>query len=184
MTKNALILLADGFEEMEFVAPFDILSRGGVSVTTASIHETNSVESARRMVVQADMLLEDVRADEFDMLVLPGGGVGTQNLRKSEMVLALVRDFYKLNKHVGAICAAPTVLVAAGILQHHRATSFPGTEGEVAPYCKAYLHERVVVDELVVTSRSAGTATDFGFALLAQLEGESRSEQIWKQMAF
>jgi len=184
MTKNALILLADGFEEIEFVAPFDILSRGGVSVTTASIHETNSVESARRMVLQADMLLEDVRADEFDMLILPGGGVGTQNLRKSEKVLSLVRSFYKQEKLIGAICAAPTVLVAAGVLQHHRATSFPGTEGEVAPYCKGYLHERVVVDGLVVTSRSAGTATDFGFALLAQLEGEPRSEQIWKQMAF
>jgi protein deglycase len=176
--------MADGFEELEFVAPFDILNRGGVRVTTASIHETTSVESARLLVVNAEMLIEDARAEEFDMLLLPGGGVGTQNLRKNEAVLNLVRDFYAQKKIVAAICAAPTVLVAAGILQNHRATSFPGTEGDVAPYCKAYVHERVVVDGQIVTSRSAGTATDFAFAILELLEGAARAEQVKTQMAF
>jgi DJ-1 family protein len=184
MIKHALILLADGFEELEFVAPFDILSRGGVSVVTASIHETTTVESARRLQVTADMLIDDVRAEEFDLLVLPGGGVGTQNLRKSEAVLSLVRDFYKQKKAIGAICAAPTVLAAAGILQEHRATCYPGDEGDVAPYCKTYVHERVVVDGQVVTSRSAGTAADFAFALLALLEGDARAKQISEQMHF
>lgn len=184
MTKKALILLAHGFEEIEFVAPFDILARGGVSVTTASIHESVTVDSARHLTVQADVLLEDVNAGAFDMLVLPGGGVGTQNLRQDERVLDLVRSFYAKRKLVGAICAAPTILVAAGILQEHRATSYPGTEGEVSPYCKAYLHERVVVDGGVVTSRGAGTAADFGFALLALLEGEARSRQVREQMVF
>jgi len=184
MTKKALILLADGFEEIEFVAPFDILARGGVNVVTASIHETSAVESARRLQVTADQQIDAITLDGYDMLILPGGGVGTQNLRKSEKVLDLVRKFYKAEKFVAAICAAPTVLAAAGILQNHRATSFPGTDSDVAPYCKAYLTERVVVDGKVITSRAAGTAADFGFTLLALLEGDTRAKTVREQMVF
>lgn len=184
MTHKTLILLADGFEELEFVAPFDILARGTVAVATASIHETVSVESARGLQVTADQLLSEVSAQDYDMLVLPGGGVGTQNLCKSEAVLNLVREFHQLGRMIGAICAAPTVLVAAGVLQNTKATSFPSTENDVAPYCKAYSHESVVVDGTIVTSRAAGTAVPFGFALLALLEGDARAAEVRRQMLF
>lgn len=184
MTNKILILLADGFEELEFVAPFDILARGGLDVVTASIHETTSVESARHLQVNADTLLSDVHVADYAMLVLPGGGVGTQNLRRSEAVLQMVRQFYAQSKWIGAICAAPTVLVAAGVLLQHKATSFPATEAEVTPYCKGYLTDKVVIDGKVVTSRAAGTAAEFGFALLAQIAGEAKAMEIRKQMVF
>lgn len=184
MTQKTLILLADGFEELEFVAPFDILIRGNVDVVTASIHETTSVESARGLQVSADLLLTEVSAADYGMLVLPGGGTGTQNLRKSEAVLNLVREFEQQGKTIGAICAAPTVLAAAGILQNYRVTSFPGTENDVIPYCKSYSPEAVVVDGNLITSRAAGTAAQFGFALLSRAAGEQRAAEVRKQMQF
>lgn len=184
MTNKVLILLADGFEELEFVAPFDILSRGNVAVVTASIHETTAVESARRLQVTADLLLADVCVSDYTMLILPGGGVGTQNLCKNGAVLQLVREFNSQGKIIGAICAAPMVLAAAGVIQNSKVTSFPSTEPDVAPYCKTYSHDQVVVDGKMITSRAAGTAAAFGFALLAQLEGDDRANEARLQMLF
>ena len=180
MINHILFLLADGFEEIEFTAPFDILMRGGVKVTLASIHEDAMVESARGLQVRADALLSELDLDDYQGIFLPGGGRGVDNLRASEAVLDCVRKFYNKQKWVTAICAAPSVLAVAGILQHHKVTSFPGIEAELAPYCKAYSHERVVVDGKVITSRSAGTAEEFAFTLLEILEGTPKAKEIKK----
>lgn len=180
MEKRMLFLMADGFEEMEFTAPYDILMRAGVKVTLASIHEDAMVESARGLQIRTDALFPEIRRADYDGIFLPGGARGVQNLRASEDVLDCVREFYENKKWVTAICAGPTVLAAAGILQNQKVTSYPANEADLAPYCKAYLQDRVVVDGKVVTSRGPGTAEEFALTLVTLLLGQSKAMEIRK----
>jgi 4-methyl-5(b-hydroxyethyl)-thiazole monophosphate biosynthesis len=138
------------------------------------------VESARGLQVRADALLSEVDLNDYQGIFLPGGGRGVANLRASEAVLDCVRTFYNKQKWVTAICAAPSVLAAAGILQHHKVTSFSGIEADLVPYIKTYSYERVVVDGKVITSRSAGTAEEFALVLLELLEGLTKAKEIRK----
>jgi len=181
---KALFLLADGFEELEFVAPYDILHRGGVEVKTASISNKKEVLGAHDLTVLADCYLRDVSGLPFDLLVLPGGGVGTENLVKSDSVKNLLLESYAASKKIAAICAAPCVLANAGILKYHTVTSFPSVRENLEPYCKAYLDAPVVVSENIITSRGAGTSADFGFCLLSILVNSEVSESVREKMKF
>jgi 4-methyl-5(b-hydroxyethyl)-thiazole monophosphate biosynthesis len=176
-----LVLLADGFEELEFVAPTDVLRRGGVNLTTASIRDLERVQGAHNIPMIADMRLQD-NLLAFDMVVLPGGGKGTENLGASPMVLDLVRKQNKEGRFLGAICAAPTVLAKAGVLAGHKATSYPSVRNEVEAACDEYLEDRVVVSGNIITSRGAGTALEFGYALLAALEGQAKADEVKAQI--
>ena len=182
MQNHFLFLLADGFEETEMVVPFDILLRGGVKVSLASIRKELYVKGAHGLLVKADVLLSDVDISLFSGVFLPGGGLGVENLRASEAVLDAVRSFASADKWVTAICAAPTVLASAGILHDRRVTSYPSTETDVLPHCGSYSQERVVVDGKLLTSRAPGTAEEFGFALLELLEGKEKAESVRSAM--
>jgi len=182
--KTALFLLANGFEELEFVAPYDILHRGGVKVQTASISDKKEVTGSHNLTVVADSLLSQIDSLNFDLLVLPGGGPGTENLFKSDLVKKLLLKSYEECKRIAAICAAPKVLANAGILSDHEATSFPATRADVEPFCKKYLDVPVVVSGNIITSRGAGTAAEFGFCLLSLLAGLNVSEDVKGKMKF
>ena len=182
MSNHILFLLADGFDETECVAPYDILIRGGVKVSLASIHEDPYVEGAHGLTVKADALLSEIDPSLYSGIFLPGGGRGVENLRASEAVLEIVRTFTDAGKWVTAICAAPTVLAAAGILHDKRVTSYPSTESDILPYCKSYSQDRVVVDGKLVTSRGPGSAEEFGFCLLSLLEGKEKSDDVRQGM--
>jgi len=175
---TALFLLADGFEELEFIAPYDILHRGGVSVKTISISDKNEVIGAHGLKV----ITENITA--FDMLILPGGGLGTENLLKSSLVKDLLIKSYETGKKIAAICAAPKVLANAGILANHEATSYPDARADVEPHCKKYLDVPVVASENIITSRSAGTAAEFGFTLLSILTNFEISNEVKRKMFF
>lgn len=181
MSKRFLFLLADGFEETEFVVPFDILKRGGIDVTLASIAGT-CAEGAHGLSVKASAPLSGEDPAPYSGVFIPGGSLGVENLRKSSEVLEMVCSFHRSGKWVAAICAGPLVLADAGVLAGKRATSYPTTEGELSPFCKSYADDRVVVDGNVVTSRGPGTAEEFGFRLLSLLEGESVAENVRKGM--
>jgi len=174
----ALFLLADGFEELEFIAPYDILHRGGISVSTASISGKNEVLGAHGLKILTD------DSTDFDMLVLPGGAVGTENLLKSESVKSLLIKSYEAGKKIAAICAAPKVLANAGILASHKATSYPGVRAYVEPFCKKYLDVPVVVSGNIITSRSAGTAAEFGFCLLSLMADFETADSVKRKMFF
>jgi 4-methyl-5(b-hydroxyethyl)-thiazole monophosphate biosynthesis len=176
--KKTLFLLANGFEELEFVAPYDILHRGGVETKTASISGKKEVEGAHGLAVLADSLLQQVNGLPFDLLVLPGGGLGTENLFKSDSVKNLLIKSYEAGKTIAAICAAPTVLANAGILKKHEATSYPSVKDKVEPNCKRYLDAPVVISENIVTSKGAGTAAEFGFCLLSLFAGLEAAEDV------
>ena len=182
--KTVLFLLADGFEELEFVAPYDILHRGGIKVQTASIGDKKEVTSSHNLTIVADSLLSQIEAVLFDLLVLPGGGPGTENLLKSDLVKKLLIKSYGEGNKIAAICAAPKVLAKAGILHDHEATSFPSVRADVEPFCKKYLDVPVVVSGNITTSRGAGTAAEFGFCLLSVLENLELAEEVKAKMKF
>jgi 4-methyl-5(b-hydroxyethyl)-thiazole monophosphate biosynthesis len=161
---NALLLLAEGFEEIEAVTVIDVLRRAGVRVTVAAL-SSSPVRGAHEIMISADTTLGAVDAHGFDALVLPGGMPGSKHLREDARVLELVREFVKANKLTAAICAAPTVLEAAGVLRQRRATGYPG---DALPSAN-YREESVVEDGPLVTSRGPATAFEFALTLVTRL---------------
>ncbi len=171
------LLLPDGFEDIEAVAPIDILRRAGVPVTTVGLNG-RPVVSAHNLTVEADATLADVKLSDMDMLVLPGGP-GVQNYRKSEAALALVRDAAAAEKLIGAICAAPTVLAELGLLQGRRAVCFPSCEGTLVRHGAHIETDRQVThDRNLITARAAGSAVEFALKLVAMLRGWTASESV------
>ena len=169
---NALLLLAEGFEEIEAVTVIDVLRRAGVEVTVAALH-ASPVRGSHDIALVADTVLAAVENQDFDALLLPGGMPGAKHLREEPRVLALVRRFVAAEKLTAAVCAAPTVLEAAGVLAGRRATSYPGCALPSAVYEEA----TVVEDGPIVTSRGVGTCLEFALALVGRLTGEA-SEQL------
>ena len=179
--KRALLILSEGFEEMEAVTPLDLLRRAGVDAVAASAGPGLVVAGARGVRVQADRMLDDCVSETFDMLILPGGP-GVDRLRRDRRVVDLVRRSHASGTPVAAICAAPLLLADAGVAQSHTLTSFPGCESELRGLAKAYVRDRVVVDGKLITSRGAGTAEEFGLALVAYLQGPAAAETIRSQI--
>jgi len=169
---KALVLLAEGFEEIEAVTIADVLRRAEVSVTLAAVRDS-PVRGSHAISVSADTTLDRVDANEFDAVVLPGGMPGAKHLAEDARVLEIVRRFVEQKKLTAAICAAPTVLQAAGVLDGVRATSYPGFKLPSARYVEA----PVVEDGAIITSRGPGTAIEFSLALVGRLKGAPAAEQ-------
>lgn len=171
--KTALVILTEGFEEIEAVAVIDILRRAEVECTVAAQHDSKFVIGKTGIQVVADELLHDVIKQTFDLVVLPGGP-GVRHLRKDEQVLNLARAQVSSSKWLGAICAAPAVLHDAGLLKGRKYTAHPSVSHELTEI----LDQPVVRDENIVTSRGAGTAVDFGLSLVELLCGRESAAQI------
>jgi 4-methyl-5(b-hydroxyethyl)-thiazole monophosphate biosynthesis len=171
---NALILLPQGFEEVEAVTPIDVLRRAGVSVTIASLDERLEVTGRNGIAVLADAPLDVSFARSYDMLILPGGP-GVKHLRADPRVIDLVRKQAARGAWVAAICAAPSVLHDAGLLTGRRYTAHFSVAGELDSIIES---ERVVVDTPIITSRGAGTALDFGLELVARLVSPEAARDV------
>ncbi len=172
MNKRVLCVLAPGFEEIEAVTPIDLLRRAGVAVTVAALTAPRLVRGRNGVSIEADSLLEETNAEDFDLRLLPGGP-GVEVMRKDGRAADLARRFAAAGKVVAAICAAPTVLHDAGLLEGRRFTAhfsvdLPG----------ALRDEPVVRDGRIVTSRGAGTAMAFGLELVAELAGREKAGEI------
>ena len=163
--KRVLIPLAPGFEEIEAITVIDILRRAGVTVTVAGT-QPGLIIASRQTKHIPDCTLDDVRAEDFEMLVLPGGLPGTTHLRQDPRIRQIIQKLLARQCFVAAICAAPTVLADAGALTGHVATSHPSVRNELAEKVGQLSDERVVVDGLIITSQSAGTAMEFAFKLV------------------
>ncbi len=178
------VLLADGFETAEALIPVDILRRAGVEVVLAGVGSIEVV-SSHRVPVRADQTLEELNSAELEMLVLPGGGVGVENLGKSEAVRALILKMSEEGKLIGAICAAPVLLAELGILEGKRAVCFPSMTDELVKYgARLQADERVTHDRNIITAQAAGSSFDFGFKLVAMLLGWQASEKVRKNMYY
>ncbi len=176
---KVLIPLADGFEEVEAVALVDVLRRAGIEVVTAGLH-SGPVVSARGIKVIPDAAIDGVSADDFDMIVLPGGQPGSDNLNADERVRALIKDFYGKGKLTGAICAAPYVLANTGILAGKHVTAFPSYSDKLGT--ALYEESSVVEDGNILTSRGPGTALCFGLAIAEKLAGKEKARSIKEAM--
>ena len=156
--------LADGLEEVECLATADVLIRAGVKVKLVSITGKKEVKGAHGFGIHADTLLHEIDPMKADLLFLPGGMPGTVHLGEDDTVSQVIREFAKEGKLVAAICAAPSVLGAAGLLEGRHATCHPGFEEKLTGAITS--EDAVVVDGNIITSRGMGTAIDFGLAIV------------------
>jgi 4-methyl-5(b-hydroxyethyl)-thiazole monophosphate biosynthesis len=175
MMKKVLIPLAPGFEEIEALAVVDILRRAGVEVTSAGTVE-GPVEGRNGIRVVPDTTMDKVKGSLFDMVVLPGGAKGTENLKKDPRVKQVVEELFNIGRFTTAICAAPTVLSAIGLTKGRKVTSHPTVRGELD--AGKVLDDRVVVDGNIVTSQGPGTAIEFAFKLVELLVGEEKAREV------
>ena len=174
--KKALVPLADGFEDIEAVAIIDILRRGGVEVVTAALAPEPSALSAHGIRMETDALLEDVLDSHWDAIVLPGGGEGTANLMACEPLAEKLRFQKESGGLVCAICAAPTVLVAAGAAREGlHMTCYPSCSEELG---RPYSDAPVVADGNLVTGQAPGSAVLFALVVLQMLAGEKVSRHV------
>lgn len=177
--KKAIVFMAEGFEEIEALTVVDVLRRGGVETTMVSVTEDPYVAGAHGMEVLADATNEYEITDE-DMVVLPGGLPGADNLRKSTMVCDTVNKFVNEGRLVGAICAAPYVLGELGVLNGKKATCYPGFEPKLAG--ANYTANRVEVDGKIITGNGPSSALPFALALLAAITDEATANGVAQGM--
>ena len=174
---RVLVPLANGCEELEAVTIIDLLRRAGIEVVTAGLSD-GPVTASRGVVLLPDRSLEQVINDEFDMIVLPGGLPGADNLDADPRIHALLQRLAEQDRYTAAICAAPKVLLNAGLLDGHRATAYPGVIDGLLPANSRLLSDAVVSDGKVVTSRGPGTAMDFALTLIELLMGADRRGDV------
>jgi 4-methyl-5(b-hydroxyethyl)-thiazole monophosphate biosynthesis len=185
MAKKIVLLLADGFEDVEAVTPIDYLRRAGVEVTVASVGGTRTVKSSRSLTVQADTTLAELaregklRSDQWDGVIIPGGMPGATNVAASVTAATLIKDLAAAKKMIGAICAAPAVVLGPlGVLAGRRFTCYPGMEKDVSGAYWAGEKDRVVVDGTLITSRGPGTAGEWAKEMITRLVDTAMAEKI------
>ncbi|MBU0530813.1 MAG: DJ-1/PfpI family protein [Nanoarchaeota archaeon] len=174
---NVILPLADGFEEIEAVTVIDVLRRANVHVDTVGIQGT-LITSSRGIQMKADKKMDDVNTDKYDALVLVGGSPGYLNLGKSKRLMDTITKFNEEKKTLAAICAAPSLLAKAGILDERRATIFPGMEREIPRPRDG----KVIIDEHVITSQGPGTAMEFALSLVERFKGRGEAETLRKKL--
>jgi len=174
--ERILVPLAEGFEEIEAITIVDVLRRAGLDVTVAGLRP-GPVEGSHGIPVVPDAHLGELDLASFTMVVLPGGMPGTRHLMQDERVLDVVRRLSAEGKRTAAICAAPLVLHAAGVLDGVAVTSHPSVR-EKLPGAIVRAEPRVLRSGPVMTSQGAGTSMEFALALVAELCGEARAAEL------
>ncbi len=174
--KTACVLLADGFEEVEAVTPIDYMRRAGIEVHILGV-TGKTVSGSHGIRIEAGLGAEGFNAD-YDCIVVPGGARGADNIAANPAAVYLIKRHFGAGKLVAAICAAPAAVLhsACGILAGRRFTGFPGTEAKVEG--AIFSEERVVVDGNLITSRAAGSAGEFSYAIISALEGERAAAEV------
>lgn len=169
------LLLGNGFEETEAITPWDLLLRAGVEVKSVGIGG-KTIVGGHGIRVEADITLNELRQEDLEMIVLPGGLGGVESIGNSEKAMEAVKTAYENGKYVAAICAAPTLLARLGITDGKKATCYPGMENEMGSAVMTGL--AAVQDGTVICGRAAGAAMEFGFLLVAALKGEKTALQL------
>lgn len=174
---RVLVPLAEGCEELEAVTVIDLLRRAGIEVVTAGLDD-RPVCASRGTRLLPDVTLDEALRQDYDMVVLPGGLPGADNLGADERIRSLLRKMADSGKFTAAICAAPRVLAGAGLLAGRRATSFPGALEGFDLSDTTMVGEAVVEDGKVITSRGPGTAMDFALTLIERLTDRENRDRV------
>ena len=180
--KKTAILFAEGYEEVEALTVVDLLRRAKIGCDIVAVKEADEVTGSHGIRVGADKRLSHLVMEEYDGLILPGGLRGVNNLAADEGVIALLRRFAEAGKLTAAICAGPTVLAQAGLLEGKKACCYPGMEEQLNGAMAST--EPVVRDGSVITSRGLGTAIPFALALVAYFCGEKQAQALAKSIVF
>lgn len=180
--KKVYVFLAEGFEEVEALSPVDILRRAGAEVTLVSVKDA-VVEGARGIKVVSDISIDDMDIEKADMIILPGGFPGFENLANCEKVISAINYMIKKDRYVAAICGAPAaVLGKNGFLKDKAAVCYPGMEDGL--YCKQVSEDNVCISGNIITSKSAATAMEFSIVLTELLFGKDQCEKIKKSIVY
>lgn len=172
---SVLVPLAQGCEELEAVTVIDLLRRAGIGVVTAGL-DHKPVRASRGTVLIPDVTLDQAATQTYDMIVLPGGLPGADNLNDDPRIHGLLKQVAETGGYVAAICAAPKVLARGGLLEGRRVTSFPGALTGFEGF--EYSDGPVVQDGRLITSRGPGTAMDFALALIENLVGREKRDEV------
>lgn len=174
---RVLVPLAEGFEELEAITVTDLLARAGIEVVTAGL-KPGPVRASRGTTVVPNTDLDSALEQDYDMIVLPGGQPGANNLQADPRVLSTIRKMSDTGKIVAAICAAPKALAEAGVLDNKNATCFPGSIDTKKYPSINVTNDSIVSDDNIVTSRGPGTAMDFALNLIERLSGTKIRDQV------
>lgn len=181
MNKKIFIMLANGFELIEAMAPVDVLRRAGLNVVTVStLENTLEVESAQKVKVIADINIENMNSGEGVMVVIPGGFPGFVNLRTDEKVIKIVKEYLNNNRYVGAICGGPTILGVNNLISDYKFTCHTSVKEDMNS--SNYLEGDAVIDRNLITSPGAGKSVEFGFALASIFVDEATILKVKKGM--
>lgn len=175
------VFLANGFEEMEAIAPIDLLRRAELKVVTVAVGtDTKTVMGAHGIRINADITEQQVDLTDIEMAVLPGGMPGTLNLEQSAVVQTVLKHCKQQNIYIGAICAAPSVLGHMGLLDGVTATCFEGFETQLTG--ANYSPQHVCCDHNIITARGAGVSVEFALKLVEVLCGTSKANLLRKSI--
>lgn len=178
--KTSYLFLAEGFEEIEALTIIDMLRRAGMAIKTVSITSQKEVKGAHNITVLADMLFEPNRITDIDWLILPGGMPGTKHLGEFKLLKTLLKEHYKNNGKIAAICAAPSILGDMGLLNGRKATCYPGFESHLQNGdCTG---NPVEISGNITTGKGPGVAPKFALAIIKQALGDETAKEVAKGM--
>ena len=180
--KKTAILFANGYEEVEALTVVDLLRRAKIGCEILSVADSGQVTGSHGISIGADRNFSGTDFSQYDGVILPGGMPGTTNLAADERVLALLRSFAAAGKLTAAICAAPTVLAKAGLLEGKKAVCYPGMEEQLTGAKVSF--DPVAVDGTVITSRVLGTAIPFALSIVQYFEGRERAEALASSVVY
>ncbi len=169
------IFLADGFETCEGLITVDILRRGGITIDTISMNDDLTVTTSHNVKLFAEKKYADIRAKDYDVLIMPGGKLGTKNLEANEQLKADFKEHLNAGKLTCAICAAPSILGHMGLLKDRKYTCFPSFDGA---YGGAYQMELAVKDGNLITGRGMGATIEFARTILRELTDEETMKKV------
>jgi len=178
---KVLVPLADGFEELEAVTIIDLMRRAEFNVTTAGLND-QPVKASRNNILIPDTSIDETLNESFDLIVLPGGLPGADNLRDNQSVQTLIKQHFYHGKNIAAICAAPKALASAGILKDKTITCYPGALGQIDNPDFNINTTSVEVDGNIITSRGPGTAIDFTLTLIEILGSKPLRDKVEAQL--
>lgn len=180
--KKTAILFAEGYEEVEALTVVDLLRRAQIGCDIVAIGNPDQTTGSHGITVRADKAFSETNFEEYDGVILPGGMPGTKNLAADEKVLKLLQRFHAAGKLTAAICAAPTVLAKAGLLEGKNAVCYPGMEAQLTGARAG--SAPVAADGTVITSRGIGTAIPFALTLVEYFNGAEQAEALAAEIVY
>ena len=178
------IFMADGFEEIEGLTVVDIVRRAGIDIDMVSINGRLEVNGSHGIVIKADKVIADINRDDYNMLVLPGGKVGTENLEACEELVDMIGNFYGAGKYIAAICAAPSIFAHRGFLMGRKATSHPAFESHLAEGGATVTHAPVEIDSGIITGQGMGASIEFALAITSIMAGREQADSIAEAIVY